>query len=122
MAEAKKIYLYDKENGNALKYARFLETGEPLPEDATEVVCPNGLYDPCFDEAAQSWKGITREEWEAKHPADPAKPNITVQTMNTMGLQIASLTKQNHELSQTVNTLGLQIAKMQDTKTTNGGN
>lgn len=93
-----------------------------LQANETTVVCPDGLYEPSFDEAAQTWKGITKEEWEAKHPRKPVEPSADAKVMNTMGIQIANLTKQNQSLSQTVNALGLQIAKMQDTKTTNGGN
>lgn len=122
MAETQWIYLFDKANGNALMYASPLEDGEAMPDNATTVECPQGLYDPYFDESSKAWKGLTQEEWEAKHPRKPVEPSADAKVMNTMGIQIANLTKQNQSLSQTVNALGLQIAKMQDTKTTNGGN
>lgn len=122
MAETKWIYLFDRSKGNALMYADILEAGQTMPDNATTVVCPDGLYDPYFDEQAQTWKGITQAEWEAKHPQKPVEPSDDDKTMNMMGIQIANLTKQSQSLSQTVNTLGLQIAKMQETKTTNGGN
>lgn len=122
MAESQTVYLFDRKNGNALMYATVIKDGQEMPDNGTTIVCPNGLYEPCFDEQAQTWKGITKEEWEAKHPQKPVEQSADAKVMNTMGIQIANLTKQNQSLSQTVNALGLQIAKMQDTKTTNGGN
>ena len=77
---AEKIYLYDRANGNKLRYAIYLDDGQAMPDSATTVVCPDGLYDPCFDEQAQTWKGITKEEWEAK------------QSVNQLGLQLAQVT------------------------------
>ena len=71
---AEKIYLYDRANGNKLRYAIYLDDGQAMPDSATTVVCPDGLYDPCFDEQAQTWKGITKEEWEAKLPQHPVEP------------------------------------------------
>lgn len=122
MAESQTVYLFDRKNGNALMYATVIKDGQEMPDNGTTIVCPNGLYEPCFDEQAQTWKGITKEEWEAKHPQKPVEPSDDDKTMNMMGIQIANLTKQSQSLSQAVNTLGLQIAKMQETKTTNGGN
>lgn len=122
MAEPQVIYLFDRTKHNLFMYPALLEDGQTMPDNATDVVCPNGLYEPCFDEQAQTWKGITKEEWEAKHSQKPVEPSHDDKTMNMMGIQIANLTKQSQSLSQTVNTLGLQIAKMQETKTTNGGN
>lgn len=122
MAESQWVYLFDRQNGNALMYATVLEDGQKMPDNATTVVCPNGLYDPYFDESSKTWKGLTQEEWKAKHPQKPVETSDDAKVMNTLGIQIANLTKQNQSLSQTVNALGLQIAKMQDTKTTNGGN
>lgn len=122
MAESQWVYLFDRQNGNALMYATVLEDGQKMPDNATTVVCPNGLYDPYFDESSKTWKGLTQEEWKAKHPQKPVETSDDAKVMNTLGIQIANLTKQNQSLNQTVNALGLQIAKMQDTKTTNGGN
>lgn len=122
MAESQWVYLFDRQNGNALMYATVLEDGQKMPDNGTTVVCPNGLFEPCFDETAHTWNGLTQEEWEAKHPLKPVEPSADATVMNTMGIQIANLTKQNQLLSQTVDALGLQIAKMQNTKTTNGGN
>lgn len=122
MAETQWIYLFDRNNGNAFMHVSILEEGQTMPDNATTIECPQGLYDPYFDETAHTWNGLTQEEWEAKHPLKPVEPSADANVMNTMGIQIANLTKQNQSLSQTVNALGLQIAKMQDTKTTNGGN
>lgn len=122
MAESQWVYLFDRQNGNALMYATVLEDGQKMPDNATTIECPQGLYDPYFDETAHTWNGLTQEEWKAKHPQKPVEPSDDDKIMNMMGIQIANLIKQNQSLSQTVNTLGLQIAKMQEIKTTNGGN
>lgn len=122
MAEPQVIYLFDRTKHNLLMYPALLEDGQVMPDNATDVVCPNGLFEPCFDETGKKWVGISQEEWEAKHPQQPVEPSADANAMNTMGIQIANLTKQNQSLTQTVNTLGLQIAKMQEIKTTNGGN
>ena len=54
MAESQWVYLFDRQNGNALMYATVLEDGQKMPDNGTTVVCPNGLYDPYFDEQAQT--------------------------------------------------------------------
>ena len=120
---AEKIYLYDRANGNKRRYAIYLDDGQAMPDSATTVVCPDGLYDPCFDEQAQTWKGITKEEWEAKLPQKPVVPSQADKVMNNLGLQMAQLTAENKQLKQSVNQLGLQLAQvtMKDKKE-NGGN
>lgn len=93
MAEAKWIYLFDRNNGNRLMYADVLHDGEAMPDNATTVVCPNGLYDPYFDEAAQTWKGITKEEWEARLPKQTVKPSESQQLLMAQQAKITQLQK-----------------------------
>lgn len=94
-----------------------------LKANETTVVCPDGLYEPSFDEAAQTWKGITKEEWEAKHPQQPAQPTDGAQAMNALGLQVAQLTADSKALKKSVNELGLQVAQaIANDKKENGGN
>lgn len=120
---AEKIYLYDRANGNKLRYAIYLDDGQAMPDSATRVVCPDGLYNPCFDEQAQTWKGITKEEWEAKLPQHPIEPSESAQAMNALGLRVAQLTIENNQLKESVNALGLQVAKAIATNNKeNGGN
>lgn len=123
MAESQWVYLFDRQNGNALMYATVLEDGQKMPDNGTTVVCPNGLYDPYFDEQAQTWKSITKEEWEAKHTKKPVVPSQADKVMNDLGLQMAQLTAENKQLKQSINQLGLQLAQltMKDKKE-NGGN
>lgn len=123
MAETKWIYLFDRSKGNALMYPALLEDGQAMPDNATDVVCPNGLFEPHFDEASKKWVGISQEEWEAKQPQQPAQPTAGAQAMNTLGLQMAKITAENTKLKQTVNTLGLQVAQLtMSDKKVNGGN
>lgn len=123
MAESQWVYLFDRQNGNALMHATVLEDGQKMPDNGTTVVCPNGLYDPYFDEQAQTWKSITKEEWEAKHTQKPVVPSQADKVMNDLGLQMAQLTAENKQLKQSINQLGLQLAQltMKDKKE-NGGN
>lgn len=123
MAETKWIYLFDRSKGNALMYPAPLEDGQAMPDNATDVVCPNGLFEPHFDEASKKWVGISQEEWEAKQPQQPAQPTAGAQAMNALGLQVASLMAENNQLKQSVNTLGLQVAKgIATNNKENGGN
>ena len=106
MAETKWIYLFDRSKGNALMYADILEEGQTMPDNATTVVCPDGLYDPYFDEQVQAWKGITKEEWEAKLPAEPQNPTDQQKLEAQTQIQLAQLLQQNKEQA----TLNAQLA------------
>lgn len=118
----KTIYRYDAST-KKLTGTDVVTDDYKLEANETEVVCPQGLYDPYFVEAEQTWKGITKEEWEAKHPQKPVEPSQADKAMNALGLQMAQLTTENEQLKQSVNQLGLQLAQvtMKDKKE-NGGN
>lgn len=123
MAEPQVIYLFDRTKHNLFMYPTLLEDGQAMPDNATDVVCPNGLFEPCFDETDKKWVGISQEEWEAKHPQQPAQPTDGAQAMNALGLQVAQLTAENNQLKQSINQLGLQVAKAIATNNKeNGGN
>lgn len=115
----KAVYSWDKDNH--LDTINLVEDDYQLAPSETFTKPEDGLYEP-ISWTGSAWVGVSKEEWEAKHPRKPVEPSADAKVMNTMGIQIANLTKQNQSLSQTVNALGLQIAKMQDTKTANGGN
>lgn len=112
MAETKWIYLFDRSKGNALMYADILEDGQTMPDNATTVVCPDGLYEPSFDEAAQTWKGITKEEWEAKHPQQPVEPTTQQKLDAQTQIQLAQLMKQNKEQATLNARLTIDIASL----------
>lgn len=123
MAEPQVIYLFDRTKHNLFMYPTLLEDGQAMPDNATDAVCPNGLFEPCFDETGKKWVGISQEEWEAKHPQQPAQPAADAQAMNALGLQVAQLTAENNQLKQSINQLGLQVAKAIATNNKeNGGN
>ncbi|WP_283584552.1 hypothetical protein [Limosilactobacillus urinaemulieris] len=118
MAESQWIYLFDRSKGNALMYADVLEDGQTMPDNATIVVCPDGLYDPYFDEQAQTWKGITKEEWEAKLPQHPVEPTDQQKLDAQTQIQLAQLLQQNKkqatfnaQLTVDVATLKKQLAE-----------
>lgn len=112
MAETKWIYLFDRNNGNRLLYATVLEDGQEIPDSATTVVCPDGLYDPYFDEQAQTWKGITKEEWEAKLPQHPAEPTDQQKHDAQTQIQLAQLMQQNKEQATLNAQLTIDIATL----------
>ena len=123
MAEPQVIYLFDRTKHNLFMYPTLLEDGQAMPDNATDVVCPNSLFEPCFDETGKKWVGISQEEWEAKHPQQPAQPTAGAQAMNVLGLQVAQLTADSKALKKSVNDLGLQVAQaMANDKKENGGN
>lgn len=109
---AEKIYLYDRANGNKLRYAIYLEDGQAMLDSATRVVCPDGLYDPYFDEQAQTWKGITKEEWEAKLPQHPAEPTDQQKHDAQTQIQLAQLMQQNKEQATLNARLTIDIATL----------
>lgn len=83
-----------------------------LKANETTVVCPDGLYEPSFDEAAQTWKGITKEEWEAKHPQQPVEPTTQQKLDAQTQIQLAQLMKQNKEQATLNARLTIDIASL----------
>ncbi len=123
MGELQVIYLFDRSKHNSFMYPALLKDGQAMPDNATDVVCPNGLFEPCFDETGKKWVGISQEEWEAKYPQQPAQPTAGDQAMNVLGLRVAQLTADSKELKKSVNELGLQVAQaIANDKKENGGN
>ncbi len=117
MAETKWIYLFDRSKGNALMYAVILEEGQIMPDNATTVVCPDGLYNPYFDEAAQTWKGITKEEWEARLPKQPVKPSEGQQLLMAQQAKITQLQKSVMEQESSMTQMQKMIMTQQATIT-----
>ncbi|MFC2680836.1 hypothetical protein [Limosilactobacillus vaginalis] len=112
MAESQWIYLFDRNNGNRLLYATVLEDGQEMPDNATTVVCPDGLYDPYFDESSKTWKGITKEEWEAKLSVEPQKPTEQQKRDAQTQIQLAQLMQQNKEQATLNARLTIDIASL----------
>lgn len=112
MAESQTVYLFDRKNGNALMYATVIKDGQEMPDNGTTIVCPNGLYEPHFDEQAQTWKGITKEEWEAKHPQQPVEPTTQQKLDAQTQIQLAQLMKQNKEQATLNARLTIDIASL----------
>lgn len=121
-----KAFMYDQHYGYLLAEIEVADANNLPPYTTTVAPDPTKSYQK-FN--GTEWVGgmddATFQQQVAASIAQQQaniKPSADATVMNTMGIQIANLTKQNQSLSQTVNALGLQIAKMQDTKTTNGGN
>lgn len=108
-------YVYDKLYGYLLQTLEIPE-GSTLPENATTVAPDPDLVYQSFDGTA--WTGgYTRDEFQtmydegAKEHAASLTPSTQDQAMNSLGLQVATLIKENTELKKSINTLGLQVAK-----------
>lgn len=112
MGELQVIYLFDRSKHNSFMYPALLKDGQAMPDNATTVVCPNGLYDPDFDEQANAWKGITKEEWEAKHPQQPVEPTTQQKLDVQTQIQLAQLMKQNKEQATLNARLTIDIASL----------
>lgn len=109
------VYVYDKLYGYLLQTLELPE-GSTLPENATTVAPDPDLVYQSFDGTA--WTGgHTRDEFQALYDkgvqehAASFTPSTQDQAINALGLQVASLTKENRELKQSINALGLQVAK-----------
>ncbi|WP_278589486.1 hypothetical protein [Limosilactobacillus pontis] len=109
------VYVYDKLYGYLLQTLELPE-GSTLPENATTVAPDPDLVYQSFD--GTTWTGgYTRDEFQAmydegaKEHAASLTPSTQDQAMNALGLQVATLVKENTELKQSINALGLQVAK-----------
>lgn len=91
----KQVYFYG-ENKKFISYDVIDDAAE-VPSNATTVrpVDSNGvgLYDPTWNENANSWDSLTEEEWKQKHATSEPKPEPT-QDQQTL----AALTKQVMQL------------------------
>lgn len=105
------IYRYDAST-KKLTVTDVVADDYELKANETTVVCPDGLYEPSFDEAAQTWKGITKEEWEAKHPQQPIEPTTQQKLDAQMQIQLAQLMKQNKEQATLNARLTIDIASL----------
>ena len=81
----KKIYFYDNSTKEFAGYD-IIDDAAEIPANATTVE-PAGLYDPTWNESTHSWKSLTKEEWDKKHPTPVPKPTPEQ-------IQLAALTKQ----------------------------
>lgn len=86
----KKIYFYDNITKAFAGYDVIDDAAE-IPANATTVKPADTLYTPTWNDNTHSWNGLTKGEWEEKHPAPDPK--------STQGQQVlAFLTKQVMEL------------------------
>lgn len=119
------VYVYDKLYGYLLQTLELPE-GSIIPENATTVAPDPDLVYQSFD--GTSWTGgYTRDKFQAmydegiKEHAASLNPSTQDQAMNALGLQVATLIKENTELKKSINALGLQVAKATGAKE-QGGN
>lgn len=100
--------------------------GEYQLKDNETLDDPTGKIEPA-KLVNGSWVDATPEEHEAYLKAQQKSPITVIPSagekgLNTLGTQVAKLTKDNLTLTQLVNTLGRQLASMQKDNKENGGN
>lgn len=118
----KTVYVCDGKDG-VFGSTKFVDEGYQLAVNESFEMPPVGLYEPKL--VNRQWQGLTEEEMKAKHPEwfPSAGPSQADKAMNTLGLQVAQLTKENNDLKKSINTLGLQFAQaISADKKENGGN
>lgn len=110
--EFKIVWLYDQTNNNQCVGTKIVDLDYQLVAGETFVKPADGLYGPIhFETTTQTWIGVSKEEWEQAHPSKETEPSESDQAMNALGLQVASLTKENQGLKKSINALGLQVAQ-----------
>lgn len=122
-----KAYMYDQHYGYLLSEIEVVDANNLPPYTTTVAPDPTKNYQK-FN--GTEWVGgmddATFQQQVAVSIAQQQaniKPSESAQAMNTLGLQVASLTAENKQLKQSINQLGLQLAQltMKDKKE-NGGN
>ncbi|WCT60173.1 hypothetical protein [Limosilactobacillus portuensis] len=122
-----KAFMYDQHYGYLLAETEVADANNLPPYTTTVAPDPTKSYQK-FN--GTEWVGgmddATFQQQVAVSIAQQQaniKPSESAQAMNTLGLQVASLTAENKQLKQSINQLGLQLAQltMKDKKE-NGGN
>ena len=122
-----KAFMYDQHYGYLLAEIEVVDANNLPPYTTTVAPDPTKSYQK-FN--GTEWIGgmddATFQQQVAASIAQQQaniKPSESAQAMNTLGLQVASLTAENKQLKQSINQLGLQLAQltMKDKKE-NGGN
>lgn len=116
----KQVYFYD-ENTKEFNGYDVIEDTAKIPANATTVKPVDskgfGLYAPTWNKDTNSWDSLAKEDWEQKHPAQPAKPTpeqiqLAALTKQVMALQAAAATqaqstdpKEGYELNEAMYTM-----------------
>lgn len=104
----KAVYSWD--NDKHLDTINLVDDDYQLEPNETFTKPDDGLYEP-ISWTGSTWVGVSKEEWEAAHPATPAEPSEGDQALNLLGQQIAKMQQQQTTLMQSVNALGQMVAK-----------
>ena len=116
----KQVYFYD-ENTKEFNGYDVIEDTAKIPANATTVKPVDskgfGLYAPTWNKDTNSWDSLTKEDYELKHPVQPAKPTpeqiqLAALTKQVMALQAAAATqtqstdpKEGYELNEAMYTM-----------------
>lgn len=75
MREVKIVWRYNPVDSNKLVGSKVVDQDYKLSDGETFIGPSDGLFEPIrFDLATQVWVGVSKEEWEAAHPAPAPKP------------------------------------------------
>ena len=93
-------YLYDNETKEF--DGTILDNQQPA--NGTSVPIPENLYTPIkFDETAQKWTGLTKEEYEQANPSEDFKPSalqeIVMQQAKTIAQMQQMLMQQSKDIA-----------------------
>lgn len=120
-------YEFDTDNNYQYTGPVMIPEGQVLAANQTFVKPKDGLYWPIRFNGTE-WIGITKEEFEKAHPAEPIPVSQSTLALNALGQQFAqakaesdkqdqSVNAKIDQLTQSVNLLGQMIAKAQAPQT-----
>ncbi|MEE6647680.1 hypothetical protein PS395_07200 [Limosilactobacillus pontis] len=113
MENFKIVWLYNPTDGNKLMGTKIVDPDYKLGDGETLVTPTDGLYEPIrFDLSAQSWVGITKEEWEKAQPAPVQKPTAQQEFNAATNVQIAQMMAQNKQQAQLNAKLTIDVATL----------
>lgn len=118
---SQKVYMY----GNDMIFTGYkvVDDDYELQPNETLVAIPEGAMMPikfngsnwveATEAEHQTYLEQQKEAYLAKNPeaSQSTQPSTQDQAMNALGLQVASLTKENQDLKKSINALGLQVAQ-----------
>lgn len=105
----KAVYSWDKDNH--LDTINLVEDDYQLAPSETFTKPEDGLYEP-ISWTGSAWVGVSKEEWEAKHPQQPIEPTTQQKLDAQMQIQLAQLMKQNKEQAPLNARLTIDIASL----------
>lgn len=106
---SKAVYSWDKDNH--FDTIKLVEDDYQLASNETFVKPEDGLYEPITWNGS-TWVGVSKEEWETKHPQNPIEPTVQQKLDAQTQIQLAQLMKQNKQQAALNAQLTIDIASL----------